>query len=65
MACRCAERTIALRQAVAATRAGDLRQAAHQVAFAGRTFAQDARNGSLKAAAAQRLAVMRGRVRHG
>ena len=63
MACRCGERTDALRRATAAVVRGDAKTAARELAFTGRTLLQDARSGDLRREADVRLRQMRGRLR--
>jgi hypothetical protein len=59
MGCRCTERAADLNRAIKNLTAGRVRDAAKDVAHAGRTFVEDAKAGEVKRAIGQRLAAMR------
>jgi hypothetical protein len=61
MGCRCNERRVQLRNAGTALKSFNVGQAVRQVGAVSSSFAQDLRNGSLRQAAAARLAAMRKR----
>jgi hypothetical protein len=61
MGCRCKERAVQLRSAVAAGARGELRAVAREIAAVGKTLREDLRSGALARAAQSRLALLRRR----
>lgn len=63
MGCRCNERAQAILRGVSAVARGDVKGAVKPAAYVARTLVEDARSGALRAAAAQKLAVIRQRIK--
>jgi hypothetical protein len=63
MACRCAERMLAMRTAVKAMVHGDVQAVGKEAGFVVRTLAEDTRSGDLRRAAVQQLSRLRAGVR--
>jgi hypothetical protein len=59
MGCRCQERRVAITRAAGAVLRGDVNTAARNVAFVGRSAAEDIRNAALRRDMAMRLARLR------